>query len=144
MRGVATIDEERRFLNELIGAPWVEGAEGPQGFYCWGLCRYVWRHLRGVELPEVVGVNTDSALDVARAVLSHSRNGAHWEHVSKPRRLDIVVMGGCKHAVHLGVYLDDDEPGVLHAERGAGVRFTPLRMLTYSTVEFWRYSGGDF
>jgi len=141
---IADVAAQRSFINALVGLPWVEGAEGPREFYCWGLCRYIYRHLRGIELPLCGDVNTSSALDVARTVLQQSRNGAHWERVTRPRRLDIVVMGGCKHAVHLGVYLDDDQPGVLHSERGAGVRFTPLRGLTYSTVEFWRYTGGEW
>ena len=114
-------------LSTLIGLPWIAGARGPDAYDCWGLFLAVQRQHFGRELPEI----PVDALDL-RAVLdaftAHPER-QRWQPVSAAEEGDAVLMRQARDPVHIGVWLDIDGGGVLHAVRHAGVVFQTLAAL---------------
>ena len=124
------------WAEELIGRPYLAGGQGPDAFDCWGLVRWVMAQRFGRELPAI-------PLDAAdlRAVLAAFRDHPErqrWQLVSVPVEGDCVLMRQSRHPVHVGVWLDVDEGGVLHAVSGNGVVFQRVRDLLTSG---WRIEG---
>ena len=123
-------------LTKLIGLPWIAGARGPAAYDCWGLFLAVQRDHFGRELPEI----PVDALDL-RAVLdaftAHPER-QRWQTVSQPQEGDAVLMRQSRYPVHIGVWLDIDGGGVLHAVRHAGVVFQTLPALE---AHGWRIEG---
>jgi cell wall-associated NlpC family hydrolase len=115
-------------VNSLIGLPWSLGGQGPDTFDCWGLCRYVQRQLFGRELP-IVRVGTDDALTIARTIRHHHARSS-WTPVPAPVHGAIVEMSHASTPHHVGVWLQLDEGGVLHAARSGGVLFDSPAKLT--------------
>lgn len=114
-------------LTSLIGLPWVAGARGPEAYDCWGLFLAVQRDHFSRDLPEI----PVDALDL-RAVLnafSGHPERQRWLSVSKPEEGDAVLMRQSRYPVHIGVWLNIDGGGVLHAVRHAGVVFQTLAAL---------------
>ena len=123
-------------LTGLIGLPWVAGARGPDAYDCWGLFLAVQRQHFGRALPEI----PVDALDL-RAVLdaftAHPER-QRWQPVSAAEEGDAVLMRQSLYPVHIGVWLDIDGGGVLHAVRHAGVVFQTLAALN---AHGWRIEG---
>jgi NlpC/P60 family len=123
-------------LSTLIGLPWVAGARGPEAYDCWGLFLAVQRQHFGRDLPEI----PVDALDL-RAVLdaftAHPER-QRWQPVIAAEEGDAVLMRQSRYPVHIGVWLDIDGGGVLHAVRHAGVVFQTLAALN---AHGWRIEG---
>lgn len=123
-------------LTGLIGRPWVAGACGPEAYDCWGLFLAVQRQHFDRDLPEI----PIDALDL-RAVLdaftAHPER-QRWQPVSPVEEGDAVLMRQSRYPVHIGVWLDIDGGGVLHAVRHAGVVFQSLAALD---PHGWRIEG---
>lgn len=114
-------------LASLIGLPWVVGAAGPDAFDCWGLFVTVQRQCFGRELPQnsVDATNLRAVLDAFSGHPERQR----WQPVSEAEEGDAVLMRQSRYPVHIGVWLDIDGGGVLHAVRHAGVVFQTLAAL---------------
>jgi cell wall-associated NlpC family hydrolase len=133
----------------LIGKPWREGLDGPDGFDCRGLVRHVWLTQRGIEVPALQrGLCAAEVLDAA--------NAGGWQCVGQGPRaaaqeLDIVTMNS-RQGLHVGVMVRADlRLGVLHAvghrdeetgrEEGS-VIYTPslgdLASLGFGHIKLWR------
>lgn len=105
-------------MNELLGIPYVAGAERPDGADCWGLVRLASRQLFGRELPEV------------------GRDGDPWAHAQRPsacgwRRVggrampgDVVLLRMPGRTLHCALMV---EPGrMLHVLEGGTSRIDRL------------------
>ena len=123
-------------LTGLIGLPWVVGAAGPDAFDCWGLFVTVQRQCFGRDLPQnpVDATNLRAVLDAFKGHPERQR----WQLVNQPTEGDAVLMGQSRYPVHIGVWLDIDGGGVLHAVRHAGVAFQTLAALD---AHGWRIEG---
>ena len=123
-------------FTRLIGLPWIAGARGPEAYDCWGLFLAVQHDHFGRDLPEI----PVDALDL-RAVLdafSAHPERQRWQAVPQPEEGDAVLMRQSRYPVHIGVWLNIDGGGVLHAVRHAGVVFQTLAALD---AHGWRIEG---
>ena len=110
-------------INSYIGRPWVAGARGPDAFDCWGLLAWIEREHFGIVLPE-------RSLDATamRGIYREEIESGRWRIVPRP-------VHGCGALLrdgdqpHVGIWLQCDGGGVLHALEGAGVVFTRRRNL---------------
>ncbi|MFL9892832.1 NlpC/P60 family protein [Paraburkholderia sp. RL17-381-BIF-C] len=122
--------------NAYIGLPWVDGARGPDCFDCWGLLSWVQLHHFDVVLPELPAL-PDTRRDLYRA---HMDTGA-WRLIERPvHGSGVLLRGGDR--PHVGVYLDLDGGGVLHAQEGAGVIFTErskLKKVGYPRASWYSF-----
>ena len=123
-------------LSMLVGLPWVAGARGPEAYDCWGLFLAVQRQHFGRALPEIPvdALNLRAVLDAFTAHPERQR----WQPVSAAEEGDAVLMRQSRYPVHIGVWLDIDGGGVLHAVRHAGVVFQTLAALD---AHGWRIEG---
>ena len=123
-------------LTRLIGLPWVAGARGPEAYDCWGLFLAVQRQHFGRDLPEIP-VDALNLRAVLNAFTAHPER-QRWQPVSAAEEGDAVLMRQSRYPVHIGVWLDIDGGGVLHAVRNAGVVFQTLAALD---AHGWRIEG---
>jgi cell wall-associated NlpC family hydrolase len=121
---------------QYIGKPWVAGGTGPEEFDCWGLLTHVAREHFGRKLPGIMGLTEDERREAYRRGLE----GGLWRLVEHPQHGDAVLLRGGS-SPHVGVYLDIDGGGVLHALEGVGVIFSRRVVLPtqgYGRVQFYR------
>lgn len=124
-------------FDEYVGLPYKEGGETPEGFNCWGLLRYVLRYNFGVIIPNVP---IHDATASVQWFVNGVRAGEVIELPGPVHGAGVLLRGG--DAPHVGVYLDIDGGGVLHALEDLGVVFSPmdsLRVLGYSRLKYYRY-----
>ena len=124
------------WAEELIGRPWQAGGRGPDVFDCWGLVRFCWREQFGIEVPEIP-VDAADLRRVLDAFRDHPER-QRWRLVAKPSGGDAVLMRQSRHPVHVGLWLEVDGGGVLHAAHGIGVAFQNPRDLD---LQGWRIEG---
>ena len=121
-------------IAEYLWKPWKVGAVGPDAYDCWGLLRAVRLAHFGGGIPAcVLG-------DEARALHAEKLRSGEWEIVQVPVHGDGVLMREGSEP-HVGIYLDIDGGGVLHAMRGHGVIFThmrELRIMGFGRCQFYR------
>jgi hypothetical protein len=127
------------FAVQYIGREWVNGAQGPDSFDCWGFVRWIQREHFGRELP-TVDIDAMNTLAVVRAFSRHAEHD-NWTKVATPSEGDCVEMGNITHPFHVGVWFDVDGGGVLHCVQGAGVVFSSLAAirLAWGKIDFWRH-----
>lgn len=123
-------------LTTLIGLPWLAGARGPEAYDCWGLFLAVQRQHFGRDLPQIPidALNLRAVLDAFHGHPERQR----WQPVRTAEEGDAVLMRQSRYPVHIGVWLDIDGGGVLHAVRHAGVVFQTLAALD---AHGWRIEG---
>jgi cell wall-associated NlpC family hydrolase len=122
------------------GAAWEAGAEGPEAYDCWGLVRAVLRDQYGIELPAVPHVDRDDVREIVREFAGHPER-VNWAPVTRPRGGDVVELSHSRIPHHVGVWVDADGGGVLHAVEGSGVVFsTPSALATngWNAIRFSR------
>ncbi len=120
--------------NAFIGLPWRFGARGPDAYDCWGLLHECRQRFFGGGIPDTV------LGEPARALYAHKLRSGEWQLVACPQHGDGVLLREGDRP-HVGIYLDLDGGGVLHAMEGRGVIFTPLRGLFglgYSNPKYHR------
>ncbi len=133
----------RHWAEELIGRPWLAGGRGPRAFDCWGLVRWCLRRRFAVEVPEIP-VDPEDLRAVCETFRAHPER-RRWRSVDRPAEGDAVLMRQSRHPVHVGLWLEVDGGGVLHAVRDAGVVFQrPQELATHGwRIEgFYRFDGG--
>ncbi|WP_213305941.1 NlpC/P60 family protein [Paraburkholderia sacchari] len=122
--------------NLYIGRPWVAGARGPAAFDCWGLLKWVERLHFGVALPELPALP-----DERRDLYGEQMATGVWRLIPAPvHGCGALLRGG--EQPHVGVYLAHDGGGVLHAQEGTGVIFTPgrnLKLMGYPRVCWYSF-----
>lgn len=128
----------------FIGLPWVQLAEGPTAFDCWGIVTFVEREHYGHALPKFGELKGDIAQ--MRVLARHSG----WHRVEDRKDGDVMFMTS-RAGPHVGVLVEaDGQLGLLHAmgyRDGEGrdhgsVVFSPLPSLPslgYGRFETWRH-----
>jgi len=124
------------WAEDLIGRPWRAGGRGPNAFDCWGLVRYCWRDRFGIQVPEIP-IDAGDLRAVHAGFRDHPER-RRWRLVADPREGDAVLMRQSRHPIHVGLWLEADGGGVLHAARGIGVVFQNPRDLA---LQGWRIEG---
>lgn len=123
----------------MINFSYGENANGENGqFNCWGLLRDVQARFFGISLPK------SNLGDEIAELYNHKMKSGSWEIVDKPfHGCGVLMREGIE--PHCGVWLDFDGGGVLHCERGNGIRFqnmASLRMSGYSHLKYYRFNNG--
>ena len=126
----------QHWANQYIGLPWLAGARGPDAYDCWGLFLAVQRCHFARDLPEIP-VNADELRLVLSAFRDHPER-QRWQKVECVKTGDAVLLRQSRHPVHVGVWLDVDGGGVLHAVKDAGVVYQKLPELL---LHGWRIEG---
>jgi cell wall-associated NlpC family hydrolase len=125
-------------FSDYVGIPYKEGGDTLAGFNCWGLLRHIQEVHFGVIIPEVPISDPIASAEWFR----NCCQGGNIEQVQFPfHGCPVLLRGG--DLPHVGVYLDLDGGGVIHALEEAGVIFTPrheLRRAGYTRVKFYKYS----
>jgi cell wall-associated NlpC family hydrolase len=104
-------------LDDLIGAPFVDGGTGP-GYDCWHLAMEVWRRLTGWELPDY-RISCHSSNRISAKIKSETTT--KYEKVSKPPVPALVVFkfNDPIYVNHIGVYIGGCR--FIHAREKTGV-----------------------
>ncbi|MBW4789115.1 C40 family peptidase [Alcaligenes faecalis subsp. faecalis] len=110
--------------NQYIGLPWRLGARGPSEYDCRGLLVHCRSTYFGGGIPDF------ELGDAARDLYAHKMRSGEWQIVAIPEHGDGVLLRDGNDP-HVGIYLDLDGGGVLHALEGKGVVFTALRDLNF-------------
>lgn len=132
--------EDISFCLQLIGKPWVSGANGPEAFDCWGLLRHVLRERQGLELCPYGGVKETGLADMLRT--AQAETAAHWVPIGQPEHLCGVGMSRGKRIEHVGIWLDEGAGGILHSHEGAGVVFqsqASIRTTGFQNFSFYQF-----
>ncbi len=121
-------------INRYIGLPYAAGGRGP-AYDCWGLLMHLQREFFGVDLPEVGGNWQAAALEY-----SARRASGAWLLLPTPEHgAPALLRGGLQ--PHVGTWLAVDGGGVLHAQEGAGVVWTPagrLNLAGYGRAQYFK------
>ncbi len=124
-----------------IGIPWSATGDGPTSYHCWAFVRHIQKRHFGRDLPGIP--NPEDVLAIARGFRDHPER-QRWEHVDSPENGDCVLMRQARYPIHVGVWLDADNGGVLHCSQEAGVAFQTLNSLAlngWSVEGFYRFTG---
>lgn len=120
---------------EYLGKPYVEGANGPDEYDCWGLVREVCKNRIDCDMPLINVGRTDNQEAITEAVKG-------WEKILPPyKEYDVLTM---KNAFgrHVGICIKaNGKVMFLHAEDPT-VQVLELDKLSrygYKDVQGWRY-----
>lgn len=70
---------QQEFIDRVIGLPWVDRASSFESVDCWGLVLLYYKHVLGIELPEITGYEQGEC-DTSQGWQS----GVHqWQQVDK-------------------------------------------------------------
>lgn len=125
----------------LVGLPYKEGSFGPDDFNCWGLLNFVQREYFNVTMPIAPLGDAEGCLALAKNCLETEV----WARVEIPQHGDGALMRGGNDP-HVGVYLEIDGGGILHALEGEGVVFTHLPSLNhcgFGRTTYYRFKHDD-
>ncbi len=123
-----------------IGVPWSATGEGPDNYHCWAFVRHIQTQHFSRALPGIP--NPEDVLAIARGFRDHPER-RRWELIKEPAEGDCVLMRQARYPIHVGVWLDVDNGGVLHCSQDAGVAFQTLNSLSLNgwTAEgFYRFT----
>lgn len=126
---------------ELIGIPYLEGGNSLEGFNCWGLLRHIQREYFSTYVADAPIGDEDECLRIFKENVERKT----WQSVGTPEHGDCVLLRGGSRP-HVGVYLDIDGGGVIHALEGSGVVYTVtnhLRMLGFSSTKYYRIKSNE-
>lgn len=123
------------YINSVIGKPWVNRAEGPDAFDCWGIVIDSFRKVDGIELPQISGyvdINCETSEAAQQAIDS--------KNYIKCQPSDGAIMAAFFNdkLVHVGRCLCGR---VLHSTEGIGVRADKYSVITRvnQRVEYYKY-----
>jgi len=121
--------------DRYIGNAWVKDGNGPDEWNCWNLLRHLLRHYFHKDIPKV-GLESEDEL---RALYKERLDSGSWIIRDEPKHgYGVLLKGGL--SPHVGLYLDIDGGGVIHALEGFGVVFTErgaLRLMGYGNTKFY-------
>lgn len=111
--------------HEYIGAPFRDGARGPDEYDCWGLVVAVYRHHLDIALPDYGEISAADMIAVARA-MNAGRDVDPWRAVTDPLPFDVATMRHPSSARvgHVGVMVDARH--VLHIEAATAAAVVPV------------------
>lgn len=104
--------------NRYIGCPWVSGGDDIEtGINCWNFLRYIQREYFGIDVP------TAELGDPMAQLFAQQIQSGEWAPVPAPfHGCGVQLKSG--NDPHVGVWLDIEGGGVLHALEGHGVVWT--------------------
>lgn len=126
---------------QYIGIPYERGAQGPDRYDCGGLVRQIQQAHFGISMPEVIAPDYDDGLAVVGLIRTQAEAQGWSVATGSPRHGDIVVV---RRPYHVGVWLDVDGGGVLHAIGSHGVIWTrdaAWRVSGFGRREYLRHRG---
>ena len=123
------------YINRAIGKPWVNRAEGPEEFDCWGIVIDSFLKIDGLVLPQIEGYK-DKGCQTSKAAQQAFDSKSYIK--CQPTDGAIMTAFFGDKLVHVGRCLCG---GVLHATEGIGVRFDKYRVITSvnQRVEYYKY-----
>lgn len=128
------------WATEYIGKPWISTAKGPDAFDCWGLVVAVHKQLFNHDLPAIPVAEND-----LKSLILNMRDHPerqNWQIVTTLQEGDVALMRQSRHPIHVGIWLDIDGGGILHAVQGVGVIFQSINNLTitgWKIENFYRH-----
>jgi len=128
-------------INCYVGLPYLAGGRGPEAFDCWGLLVHLQREHFGREFPDL------QMGDAAASFAAYERRRAsgEWVVIPRPAHGAPALMRAGMHP-HVGTWLAVDGGGVLHAQEGAGVVWTPgsrLNLAGYGRIHYYEIHAGN-
>lgn len=122
---------------DLIGRPYDLGAGGPDSFDCWGLVRWVFKNVHGIELPMVAVGESGNERAIRSAI-----DVSGWSPVAgDAEENDIATMDG-PDGKHVGIVLIVNGSAVLlHSLERIGVCVQPVTDLGragFHSIVLWR------
>lgn len=123
------------YVNSTIGKEWVNRAEGPNSFDCWGIVIDSFRKVDGIDLPQVSGYSDhDCEISIAAKEALESKSYIKCQ----PEDGAIMAAFFDGRLVHVGRCICG---GVLHATEGIGVRHDKYRLIAAVNqhVEYYKY-----
>ncbi len=126
---------EEEYVNITIGKPWVNRAEGPCSFDCWGIVIDSFRKLDNIDLPQIDGY-CDKLCDTGKAAQEAFDSDNYIK--CQPANGAIMTAFFNDKLVHVGRCLAG---GVLHATEGIGVRHDKYQVIARvnQRVEYYKY-----
>lgn len=121
---------------EYLGLPHKPGAAGPEAFDCWNLLRHLQAKHFDVMMPDAPIGDEAACLELFK----EKAESGQWTSVAIPKHGDCALLRGGRWP-HVGVFLDFDGGGVLHAMEGRGIiwtRVAHLRSLGFGRVVYYR------
>lgn len=126
------------WINDYTDLPHRPGAEGPDAYDCYGLLRTAYRVGYGLELP-LLDLDYTNAIAILRALMKHPE-WDNWEPIPQPEDGALVRMWRADVPNHIGLYVNVDGGGVLHANRVDGVAFherVELPLLGWRDIQYF-------
>lgn len=123
--------------NQYIGRPWMSGGDDIEnGINCWNFLRYVQQTHFGIDVP------TAPLGDPMVALFGKQIESGEWAPVDTPfHGCGVLLKGG--NDPHVGVWLDIEGGGVIHAMERAGVVWTVrsrLGVMGFVRIKYYRLS----
>jgi cell wall-associated NlpC family hydrolase len=125
-------------VRSMSGKPYVRGALGPESYDCYSFVRDVYSSCYNIELPEH---NLESKV-IAKIAKSQRKN---FCKCFDPRGGDLVLMGGPRMDLHVGIVIDLPHVGyvIAHMDEKTGVvadNVHTLELRGFSRINFYRPS----
>lgn len=132
---------------KYLGIPWLTGGRNIAfGLDCWGLLRHVYAVEFGIAVTEhavPLGV-----LANPHEVTYAQKSGGYWLETTAPSAGDVVALGRMMSSFsHVGIYVLQPKPALLHSIEGAPSCVTTLAALYrqgYSNIKFYRHVDSRF
>ena len=128
--------KELHWAYEYLGKPYVEGANGPDSYDCWGLVREVCAKQIDCQMPLINVGRKDNQPAIAKALRG-------WSKVNPPYVENDVLTMKNAYGRHVGICIKaNGKVMFLHAEVPQ-VQVTELNRLSrfgYKGIQGWRYS----
>jgi cell wall-associated NlpC family hydrolase len=114
------------WADKYIGVPFVDGGNGPDGFDCWGLSRYVLAQEFGVQLPAYNYALEDTPVEerLADRLRVVTENEAQYRALPGPVEGALVLFHTRGRRPHIGVCTD--QRNLLHMTKELGAVVVPL------------------
>lgn len=138
--------EHERLIEGLVGAPYLEGSDGPGSFDCYGLARFIYGSCGLTDLPSLLRPQGQAACGeaIARALAEHPELKS-WYSVQEPQDFDVAVMANvAERRRHIGVCARlKGEFWIVHAQDAPVNRvllddLPSLQAKGFNRIEFYR------
>jgi len=119
------------WVAKYIGLPYEEGARGPLAWDCWGIIQLIYTNERGIQLPELPGLNAEQLARIHEVIITEAKN-PEWTVVKEPTEGCIVGMGNGHQVMHhVGVYVPVDGGKVIHSRPKQNTVAETVRQLSF-------------
>lgn len=93
------------WITNYVGLPFLELGRSSSGIDCWGLVKLVYKDRLDVMLPDYLEYSSVGEKSEVEAVINKGKQ-IHWEKVSNPEQLDVILFNIYNRPLHVGVVLD--------------------------------------